>query len=56
MNALPPPLNPLGHGFAESVHVAGALRSLSARHGFCGYEFGSHIAIETHGAIDSSNE
>ncbi|MGH2856957.1 MAG: hypothetical protein ACRDMJ_05675, partial [Solirubrobacteraceae bacterium] len=46
MNAEPPPL----------LVALGAFESLSGVHGACGYEFGSQIAIENHGAGVSSNQ
>ena len=52
MKAEPPPL-PLVQ--AASWHV-GAFESDSGVHGVCGYELGSHRAIENHGAGVSSNQ
>ena len=46
MNVEPPPL----------LVLLGAFESLSGVHGACGYEFGSHSAIENHGAGESSNQ
>ena len=56
MNAEPPPWYPCGHRLAEMVQGAGALASLRGVHGWSGYEWGSHIIIDTHGATESSNQ
>ena len=53
MKAEPPP------GLQSVVWVpthVGAFESLSGLHGVCGSEFGSHMAIENHGAGPSSNQ